>query len=632
MGRKTLFTALLAVSFPVSAWADFTCTGVWEYEDKGWNYNGWNGNDPSKPIRYADVTVLNENNGQVLGTGSTQLDGSFSILCSSVGTTDVEVRVNSDTNLHSSQRIRVTNLSNQEYTAFSPVFSNHNTNNDLDIGTVTALKVTSGSDEANPFNMLDMAVASFNYVTGPLIGENNVSTVTVLWPNFSGSFASGFATWIDVDDGYDDAVILHEVGHIIHNAYSDSDSPGGTHFIGDSNQDPRLSLGEGFATFMAGVVMVEDLDRIPIYMDANGSSQNGGVQLRVRLETAEPFTTDAYGCADETAVACTLYDILDDELSNDGSVGSDDDLFISTTLVNGQTPHAAFWDVFTGPMFFAGNLTMNDAWEGWWSEHGATGNHAELDAVFRIQKCQFFPDPDEPNDTNTTPFPITPSSSWSGNKTLYKGDGDPPINGDEDRDWYEVFLVKGSQIDAETRYPFGASDADTQADTNVRLRSPSLVLYDDEDSGTGRNGAIRNFVVPETGYWLFRVRTFDNMRDYGRYNYRLQYDFENFLPAINSGPTATPATANKFEDVQLSVSATDAQALTYKWVALDGGSIVGSGATVTFDPPAVTEVTEFNIELTVEDSLGAQADPMIVTVTVDPNENLVEFPLRGTLK
>ncbi len=629
--RRLLLASILGVCLPGSAGASFTVTGVFEFEDKGWNYNGWNGNDPMRPIRYADVSVINDNNGQVLGSGSTQLDGSFSILCNSVGTTDIVVRVDADTNLHSSQRIRVLNLSFQEYSAFSPVFSNHNTNNDLDVGTTSVLKILSGSSEANPFNMLDMGVAMWEYITGPLVGAGNTSTPTILWPNFSGSFASGSTTWIDVDDGYDDAVILHELGHIAHNRYSDSDSPGGTHFIGDSDQDPRLSLGEGYATFMAGVTMQGPLARIPIYFDGNAALQNGGVQIRMKLENAEPFANELYGCADEGAVAVTLYDLIDDENSADNSPVTDDDSFTSTTLINGLTTHQAWWDVFTGPMAFASNVTFNHVWEGWFSEHGVGGNHAELEALFQVRRIQFFNDADEPNDSSAAAIPVTPSENWSGNRNLYAGVGDPPITGPNDEDWYETFLLIGSQIDVELRYPNASGDANTQADTNLRLIAPSGAFWENENAGQGRNGAVLDFVVPETGLWRFRVRTNDSIRRYGRYNYRIRYDLENLVPQYAVGPTANPPKLNRFQDsTQLSVTINDAQAVTYTWTPLDGGQVLGSGPEVTFVPPKVTEITDFEIQLEVEDSLGAEADPVTVTVTVDPLEYQEDFPLFGT--
>lgn len=620
MTSRELISALALGLLCTSAAADFTVTGVFEYEDKGWGYSGWTGVDPMRPIRRADVTVLDENTAQVLGTGSTGQDGSFSIVCTSVGTTDIQVRVNADTDLDGSfQRIRVTTEGNSEYSALSPVFNGHDTNVDLDVGTTSVLKITSGGDEANPFNMLDMGVDAFEYITqGDIAGVGNVQTVRIYWPSGSGSFASGAGAHMADDDGYDDAVILHELGHVVHNLYSDSDSPGGSHFFGDSDQDPRLSFGEGYATFFAGTVMIEAIERQAIYMDANGSSQTGGVGLRLRLETVAPYAGDSRGSADEVAVACVLFDILDDELSSDQSAGVDDDLLTSTTLIGGDNVHQAWWDVFVGPIDSAPSVSLNDAWDGWFSVHGSDGMLAEMQALYDLREVKFFNDVDEPNSFISDPTPWT-SSTWSSTRTLYHSEDALPVPGNDDRDWYSIEAVIGSVVDFETRYPGNANDADTQADTEVSIWDPSdTKAAEATGGGTGRNGAIFGHVIDETGTWKFRVRTLNTTsRRYGKYDFRIRYDFENELPQITAGPTAVPSTITDDLTSMLSVTATDAQALSYAWTPLSGGSIVGSGSSVTFDPPTVGATTVFDVQVDVTDSLGAVTSA-VVQITVDP--------------
>ena len=91
----------------------------------------------------------------------------------------------------------------------------------------------------------------------------------------------------------------------------------------------------------------------------------------------------------------------------------------------------------------------------------------------------------------------------------------------------------------------------------------------------------------------------------------------NTSPQISAGPTATPATISVGQTSSLSVSATDANGdpLTYAWVA-SGGSISGSGATVTFTPPAVTSTTSFRIDVNVTDGRGGSVTGFVnVSVT-----------------
>jgi LmbE family N-acetylglucosaminyl deacetylase len=93
----------------------------------------------------------------------------------------------------------------------------------------------------------------------------------------------------------------------------------------------------------------------------------------------------------------------------------------------------------------------------------------------------------------------------------------------------------------------------------------------------------------------------------------------NRAPQMTAGPTATPAAINDLQTASLSVTATDADgdSLTYAWMA-SGGSISGSGATVTFTPPHVSSVTSFRIDVQVTDGRGGSAAGF-VNVSVNPN-------------
>ena len=606
----------------------FTVSGTFQYQDKEWNFNGWTGADPLKPIRRADVYVLNNLNQAILGTGYTQADGTFVVACTAAGPVDVIVRCDADTDKNriatGFQRIRVTNESNVEYSAFSPVFAAHVPPAPLDIGTVTANKILDGSDEANPFNMLDMGVSGAEYIAGPKVGAASVSTtMRFYWPAGGGSFASGSGAHIGDDDGYDDAVQLHELGHVVHNLYSENDSGGGSHTFGDSDQDPRLAFGEGYATFFNGCVL-DFLGREGLYVDSSGSAQTGADQLRLRLETCGPYAGGSYGACDEGAVACTLYDLIDTELSPDTSPGIDDDLFVSTTLVDGQSPHKAWWDAFVGPLDAASNLNQNHAWDGWFTVNAPDPHYAEMADAFEDRRQRFWPDAQEPDNNlaAAVPTPATEFGLWTLDRTLYWSAANPAVPGTGDQDWYALDLVKGSTVTIETRYPGGAFDADTQADTFLEVFAPSGAPAASTDSGgAGRNAAVTNLLVSETGTWHYSVRTLSAMRRYGKYDVRAVLLFENHLPQITAGPDATPETIDDDETTQLSVTASDpdfGQTLSYTWTPLSGGSIVGSGATVTFDPPSVVSTTVMSIELVVTDNLGAATEPVSVEVTVEP--------------
>src|SRR5439155_973070 len=79
----------------------------------------------------------------------------------------------------------------------------------------------------------------------------------------------------------------------------------------------------------------------------------------------------------------------------------------------------------------------------------------------------------------------------------------------------------------------------------------------------------------------------------------------NTEPQFTSGPAASPDSITDMQTSTLSVTATDPEgdALTYSWTP-SGGTITGSGASVTFTPPRVPTVTTFTFSIAVTDGHG----------------------------
>ncbi len=527
--------ALLAISLLVgslagaSAGQGFTVSGAFGYADKAWDYAGWTGAKQESALRLADVSVLDKATGKLLGRGVTAQDGSFSIACTSKQpVVDVQVRADAR-NRHYRKlvgqfaRVSVVDAQGLLYSVSSPVFAEHSAAADLDVGTTIAQPVKVAANDGSPFNVFDLAISSFETLYAqPLGAAVGRGSITLHWPSFSGSWALGRHARIGDDDGFDDAVILHEIGHVVHNLYSDSDNPGGTHYFGDSDQDPRLSLAEGFATFFAGTVL-NALGQPAIYMDADGAATTGGVQLRLRLEDSAPYFASVEGAADEVAVACVLHDLLDDEDSADAMPGVDDDAFVSTLQVNGLSAARAWWQVFTGPVRKARRVTINDVWDGWLAVHAPDARYVELKSAFEQRRIRFWNDLREPDGTPELATPLLPStgSDWGPEHTLYYTPFDGHPDGSGDRDWFSVELAAGQLVRIETRYPEGAWDARTEADPFLTLRSPSgELLASDDDGGAGRN-ALLELAVTETGSFRVEVRSRNSMQRYGRYNVRV---------------------------------------------------------------------------------------------------------------
>jgi len=389
---------------------------------------------------------------------------------------------------------------------------------DLDVGTTTALRVVAAGDEGNPFDIYDLALAAWEHVA--TLGAQPHGTVRVSWPSWTGSWALGHAAHIASDDGYDDAVILHELGHVVHNLWSDSDSPGGVHWFGDSDQDPRLSFSEGYATFFAATVL-RGLGQPAQYVDCDATDGVGGIELRLDLETMAPYAASAEGSADEVAVACALNDLLDDESSPDDTPGVDDDPFDAALLVADLPREMAWWEVLTGPVRAAHRASLNAAWDGWAKVHGLDGWDG-LHDIFDAHGMRFWNDVFEPDGAPELATPITVGPDFSPEHTLYFATSEPALCGSGDEDWFAVDLTAGQVVRIETRYPGGAPDARTQADPHLVLFDPAgHKVAEDEDSGAGRNARIDGFVVTQTGTWRFRVESRNRVHRYGRYEVRV---------------------------------------------------------------------------------------------------------------
>lgn len=605
----------------------FVVSGRFLYEDKAWGFSGWTGADPLLPVRRADVVVIDAGAAQVLAAGSTADDGSFALTCQASGPLDLVIRCDAAATVDPAfQAMRVLPIEGWTYVLFPEPVLDHDPTFDLDIGVWEATKLTAGSKEGNPFNVLDMSVATFELLHGPPFDAPPLPERLLehTWPAGPETFAFIDSTNLGDDDGYDDPVILHETGHLVQALWSDMLPYGGPHSFGDSDQDPRLSFGEGFATFLAGLVLA-DRGLVARYVDSNGGAQNGGAQLRMTLETAAPYTLDAFGAADEVAVACALFDLLDDELTPDSTPGQDDDPMTAASLVGGQPPGAAFWTAFSAPAPTISYGSLNHLWDRWFT---LNQGELQLDAVtacLQAFRQDFREDAAEPDGDPGSATLLEPVSGpvWTGPYTLYAGEAGAVAPGTGDQDWFAHELVIGSRVKFVTRYPGGANDADTQADTRLELFDPDgASVAVDLDSGVGRNARLNDFEITATGTWTVQVTAEgDEERRYGRYEYRAQMLFENHVPELVGTPDATPNLLTPAQTATLTVQAVDAnggQLLDAVWTPLDGGTITGAGLQVGFVPPAVDEATEVRVQVVVLDELGAASAPGEVVLTVVP--------------
>jgi len=206
-------------------------------------------------------------------------------------------------------------------------------------------------------------------------GVATISPVILYWEQGSntGSYYNGEGNelHLDGDDGYDDVVALHELGHYIQDEYSASDNPGGAH--DGSPADPRLAWGEGGATWFAIA-----LRGVPYYIDY---SAGGGwsVELEDRAHLASAGGAMSQNIS-EWMVAELIWDVSDATLDGDADPMTHGDRSAVMTVMRGYLLDPQHADRGRAGMDLVEWL------DGWFMHHGLD-DCAAMEAL--VERFQF---------------------------------------------------------------------------------------------------------------------------------------------------------------------------------------------------------------------------------------------------
>ena len=273
--------------------------------------------DPvAKPARGVMVTVVEDATDVVLATVSAADDGTY--VAHYTGSTAVRVVAYSRSRAEV-RPARVRDTGGYLHAVGSTPFA-AGAQADVDI------LVSAASTAGGAWNALDNAVTAMDWLRAH--GVPAISPVYLYWQKTtaSGSYYQGASNelHLDGDDGFDDVVALHELGHYMQDEYSDSENPGGAH--DGSPADPRLAWGEGGATWFAIAVR-----EVPYYIDW---STGGGwsVELEDRVHKASLASAMSQNVS-EWMVAEVMWDMIDN------ATGDAD-------TVDGSA--ARVWDVMVG--------------------------------------------------------------------------------------------------------------------------------------------------------------------------------------------------------------------------------------------------------------------------------------------
>ncbi|MEZ4871767.1 MAG: carboxypeptidase-like regulatory domain-containing protein [Bdellovibrionales bacterium] len=317
---------------------------------------GLTGVSAARPIRYAEVVVVDASNNQVQCT-ETDATGAFSFtLPADNKTYGVRVRSRAD-NSYVKANIMDCPEENGTYELTANILADAS----KDIGTLNA--GVTGEILGGAFNIFDQILEANEYLRTQ-VGScaftgcqafTVAPMANVYWTpgfnpaSYSGSSSVGSSFFVpssnrvfilggingDTDtsdtDHFDNSVIIHEYGHFLETNVLASDSPGGSHSA-DRLIDPRLAWSDCWGNFFQGAVL-----GIGAYIDTYGNSDGTtGDYFRVDLENQSGIYKDKPVNAEEGnfrefSVSRVLWDSIDTDNDGETISGGFPELWASLT-------------------------------------------------------------------------------------------------------------------------------------------------------------------------------------------------------------------------------------------------------------------------------------------------------------
>jgi hypothetical protein len=308
-----------------------------------------------KPVRGATVELLDGMT--VIATTQSTASGQYSFTWPASGPAHVRVRVRAETTVPS-LRVEDNTAGDALYAMVSP---------QIDAGAQSALSLNAPSGwggssytsarVAAPFAVLDTAYTVAKAFTAerpvtfpalkinwsvnnrPEDGEKRLGQISTSHWDRSELYILGKE---DVDtDEFDSMIIAHEWGHYFESKLSRSDSPGGSHGVGQF-KDPRLSWGEGWATALGAITLAPDV----YYTDTFGPQEStSGIHYSIEDNAAEDPSPGWYS---EMSVVHVFYDLWDPASGAEPFDGVSLSLgALYDVMVGAQKDTAAFTTIFS---------------------------------------------------------------------------------------------------------------------------------------------------------------------------------------------------------------------------------------------------------------------------------------------
>ncbi len=506
--RRVAAALGLAFLCATPALADYSVSGRFLYVDREFDGNGFTGVEPQLPIRFADVQVVDGT--KIVGAGVTDALGNFAFRVQDSRTRDIYVRclARRQTSTGLPIDVRAGNQSGDIWSIMTQTFLGHLPTQDLFIGTLVATPGAGGE----AFNLLDVAIMGGDYLAylrGPGATPLLIVVFNASNPNLSST--SGNTITMARNAGYDDTVLLHEMGHYVIDNFSKSDSPGGTHNLSDCNQNLMLAWDEGHATAWGlSVRRYFNLPHCSLYVRTTGLGGAGNLQFSFDVETQQPFV--CFGATSETTVFAALWDTMDDPSTPDETPGTDE----AWDLLQGQD--AAYWKDLTLYLPGATNISLEDFWDGWFHPTVANGHYPEMKSIFRAVGVEYFPDDFEPNDLLGEEKILVPGTAL--HHLTYFADRNNDLLGEPDTD---LFAFDVPQAGVGKTYAIETLNLLSDANTSLDLLAAdgATVLASNNDRSAIDASSLILYTPSAAGRFYVRSTHAADFGIYGSYDFRI---------------------------------------------------------------------------------------------------------------
>ena len=348
-----------------SSYVSVEVSGTVRYEDKEYGRYGFTNNTDFKAVRFAIVELVDSEDA-IVDSSVTDESGYYELSGSGV---NLRVRVLSQLDSSVGTTVSINDHRGNLYAATYEVDPEEEGPTDIDI--------TLDAGIVGAFNMLDVYASSTQFIrelSNAAMPELNVywqdkssrygtyycftNRISSSCPRGKGIYILGGRSSGGDTDHFDDDVLLHEYAHYLEGMVGAQDSPGGTHYLTENDQDLRLTWSEGLGGFFPAAVKTWMAENHPELL-----STTPGLATTYFIDTYGSYVGISIDLNNPTSYYC-----YGGGSSNCFSYSSSE-IAVTKILIGVMKEFGtkAIWDVYANHMATGTTLpaTLETFWDGW---------------------------------------------------------------------------------------------------------------------------------------------------------------------------------------------------------------------------------------------------------------------------